>query len=115
MATISPENKVFTVMVRTRMVMFLQDQFVELVQRQVMPAMAALPGFISHTLHKSHDGTEVLNYLQWRSEADHAHCFSNPMWEVWADEVAMFLQTHRLPQEVMTYEVVASREAPQTG
>lgn len=28
------------------------------------------PGFIAAALHKSTDGTRVLNYAQWRSEAD---------------------------------------------
>lgn len=28
------------------------------------------PGFVSANLHKSHDGTKVVNYAQWRSKAE---------------------------------------------
>ena len=30
------------------------------------------PGFIGTALHRSTDGTHVVNYAQWRSEADYA-------------------------------------------
>ena len=30
------------------------------------------PGFIGAALHRSTDGTRVINYAQWRSEADYA-------------------------------------------
>lgn len=30
------------------------------------------PGLVGTALHRSTDGTRVVNYAQWRSEADHA-------------------------------------------
>jgi hypothetical protein len=32
--------------------------------------MQHLPGFVSATIHKSFDGTKVINYAQWRSRQD---------------------------------------------
>ena len=34
--------------------------------------MQHLPGFISASIHRSLDGTKVINYAQWRSQADFA-------------------------------------------
>jgi quinol monooxygenase YgiN len=32
--------------------------------------MRHLPGFVSASIHKSFDGTRVINYAQWRSQQD---------------------------------------------
>jgi heme-degrading monooxygenase HmoA len=32
--------------------------------------MKPMPGFISASIHKSIDGTRIVNYAQWRSNAD---------------------------------------------
>ena len=32
--------------------------------------MQHLPGFVSASIHKSFDRTKVINYAQWRSQAD---------------------------------------------
>jgi heme-degrading monooxygenase HmoA len=37
-----------------------------------------LPGFIGSSLHASLDGSRVLNYVQWRTEADHAAMMRHP-------------------------------------
>ncbi|HEX4203902.1 MAG TPA: antibiotic biosynthesis monooxygenase family protein [Ktedonobacteraceae bacterium] len=40
--------------------------------------MRKLPGFVSANLHKSLDGTKVVNYAQWRSQADFEAMQRNP-------------------------------------
>ena len=40
--------------------------------------MRHLPGFISASIHRSLDGTKVINYAQWRSQADFAAMTNNP-------------------------------------
>ena len=52
-----------------------QDKLVELMSQQVEEVMSQQPGFISINLHKSLDGTRVVNYVQWESQEllDRAH------------------------------------------
>jgi heme-degrading monooxygenase HmoA len=40
--------------------------------------MRHLPGFISASIHRSADGTKVINYAQWRSQADFDALKDNP-------------------------------------
>ena len=40
--------------------------------------MRRLPGFVSANLHKSTDGTRVVNYVQWRTHADFEAMQKNP-------------------------------------
>lgn len=52
-----------------------QQQLVSLMTEQVESVMSKQPGFISSTIHKSVDGTRVVNYVQWSSQEllDAAH------------------------------------------
>jgi heme-degrading monooxygenase HmoA len=45
-----------------------QQHLVELWQRAADELMRHLPGFVSASIHRSLDGTKVVNYAQWRSE-----------------------------------------------
>lgn len=47
-----------------------QAQLAELLTRATQETMRHLPGFVSASIHRSADGTKVINYAQWRSEAD---------------------------------------------
>jgi quinol monooxygenase YgiN len=49
-----------------------QSELVELLIRATEDTMRHLPGFISASIHRSVDGTKVVNYAQWRSPADFA-------------------------------------------
>ena len=40
--------------------------------------MKCLPGFVSANIHKSLDGTHVVNYGQWRSKEDFEAMLNNP-------------------------------------
>ena len=45
-----------------------QERLVELWQRATDEVMRHLPGFVSANVHRSLDGTKVVNYAQWESE-----------------------------------------------
>ena len=47
-----------------------QAQLAELLVRATHETMRYLPGFVSASIHRSVDGTKVINYAQWRSEAE---------------------------------------------
>jgi len=45
----------------------LQQTLIDLWQRATDDVMRHMPGFISANLHRSLDGTKVVNYAQWES------------------------------------------------
>jgi quinol monooxygenase YgiN len=47
-----------------------QQKLVQLLIDATEQTMKHLPGFISASIHKSQDGTKVINYAQWRSQKD---------------------------------------------
>lgn len=55
-----------------------QDELVNVLLRATEETMRHLPGFISASIHRSTDGTRVINYAQWRSPADFAAISKNP-------------------------------------
>ena len=46
--------------------------------RATQQIFARQPGFVSSSLHRSHDDEVILSYLQWRTEADHEACQRSP-------------------------------------
>ena len=55
-----------------------QQQLVDLLIEATEQTMKYLPGFVSANIHRSFDGTRVINYAQWRSQADFAAMRDNP-------------------------------------
>jgi quinol monooxygenase YgiN len=55
-----------------------QDQLVRMLNEAAETTMRRFPGFVSASIHKSLDGTRVVNYAQWRSREDFEAMFSNP-------------------------------------
>lgn len=47
-----------------------QQKLVQLLLDATDETMKHLPGFVSATIHKSHDGKKLVNYAQWRSLKD---------------------------------------------
>ena len=69
-------------------------------------------GFISGALHKSADGTRLVQYLRWRSEADHLACIHDPCWDT-DPSSKRFLdlaESEGVTMEVRVYEVVAEAD-----
>lgn len=55
-----------------------QTRLVELWQRATDDVIRHLPGFVSANVHRSLDGTKVVNYAQWESQAAFAAMFQDP-------------------------------------
>jgi quinol monooxygenase YgiN len=55
-----------------------QQRLVELWQRATDDVMRHLPGFISANVHRSLDGTKVVNYAQWESREAFDAMLQNP-------------------------------------
>ena len=49
--------------------------------RDGLMLFADFDGFVSGALHRSADGGRLVQYLQWRSEADHRTCMNDPRWD----------------------------------
>lgn len=55
-----------------------QWRLVEAWQRATDDVMRHRPGFISASIHRSFDGTKVVNYAQWESREAFAAMFQDP-------------------------------------
>ncbi|GGK64842.1 antibiotic biosynthesis monooxygenase family protein [Nocardia camponoti] len=55
-----------------------QDEFVRAWVEHTEKTMRHRPGFISANLHASVDGERVMNYAQWRSQADLQAALADP-------------------------------------
>ncbi|QDU63214.1 Tetracenomycin-F1 monooxygenase [Planctomycetes bacterium Pan216] len=109
MGSISCDDNLFTVMVRVRMPPEDQQPFLELSYRTI-GIFSKFPGFISCHQHRSHDGTEVLSYIQWQNLAAHEACQASPLWQTEGAEMIQYITSGRAEVDVQSYEVVASLE-----
>ena len=55
-----------------------QQKLVDMLVEATDETMKKLPGFISASIHRSLDGTKVVNYAQWRSKTDFDAMRQNP-------------------------------------
>ena len=69
-ATISKDRKLMTLVNVFTVSLEKQNELVDLLVRATEETMQHLPGFISASIHRSVDGTKVVNYAQWRTRAD---------------------------------------------
>lgn len=72
MATIEKGRKLVTLVNVFTVSPKKQAALVDLLVRATEETMRHLPGFISASIHRSLDGTKVINYAQWSSQADFA-------------------------------------------
>ena len=78
MATIEKNRKLMTLVNIFTVSPDKQTELADLLVRATDETMRHLPGFISASIHKSVDGAKVINYAQWRSQADFAALKDNP-------------------------------------
>ncbi len=78
MTMISPEQNVATLINVFTVAPEDQERLIELLDRATDEVMRHLPGFVSANLHKSLDGTRVVNYAQWESRAAFEAMLANP-------------------------------------
>jgi quinol monooxygenase YgiN len=77
--------------------------------REGLRQFARAAGFVRGALHKSTDGRRLVQYLQWRSEADHHACMNDPRWED-APTTRRFMElidSGRATMDVRIYDVTA--------
>ena len=55
-----------------------QQKLVDMLVEATDKTMKKLPGFLSASIHRSLDGTRVINYAQWRSKTDFDAMRQNP-------------------------------------
>ena len=109
MMVIDKDSGVTTVMVLMTVKPEDQDALTELALA-AEPFFAKQPGFVSASLHKSTDGTRLVQYLQWRSLADSEACMASPDWRADAGVAFMeFIGTGRATIEPQAYEVLSTR------
>jgi heme-degrading monooxygenase HmoA len=85
-----------------------QQRLVEAWQRGTDDLMRYLPGFISANIHRSLDGTRVINYAQWESREAFQATLGNPEVAAYFSELAQI----GTPAPVLTEVVSVHRAAP---
>jgi len=109
MATIAKDKNVYTVIVRLKNAGVDMGELTE-AARGGLAVFSRQPGFVSMTIHRSRDGSELLTYLQWRTEADHIACTRSPEVMAQSGDMMQLLQSGRVSMEMQTYEVIESTE-----
>jgi len=66
-------------------------------------------GFVAGALHKSADGSRLVQYLQWRSAAHHRACIEDTRWDTLPSSTTFLdhARAGRATVDVRTYLVVA--------
>jgi heme-degrading monooxygenase HmoA len=70
MATIEAGHEVLTLINVFTVARENQQKLVDTLVDATQQTMKRLPGFVSASIHRSLDGTKVVNYAQWRSKQD---------------------------------------------
>jgi len=78
MATISADRKLMTLINVFAVTRERQNELADLLVRATEETMRHLPGFRSARIHRSGDGTKVVNYAQRSSQADFEALKDNP-------------------------------------
>jgi quinol monooxygenase YgiN len=65
-----------------------QQQLIETWQRSTEETIRHLPGFVSANIHRSLDGTRVVNYAQWESREAFNAMLRDPSASAWVRELA---------------------------
>ncbi len=107
MATISSDADVVTVMARFRVAAEDQQTLIDLIA-EADPVLIHMPGFISSSIHRSLDGTEVVGYLQWRSAPDHEACVENLEMNEASAGLMAFIDSGQARVEVHHYAVTST-------
>ncbi len=77
---------------------------------ELEPILHRQIGLVSSSVHRSHDGTRVVDYLQWENKAAHdAWRNSTEMHEA-AAELMGLIETGTVGMEMHSYEVVSVHE-----
>jgi quinol monooxygenase YgiN len=112
MSAISADRSVFTVVTLLHCKPEDQDKLLSGFKLSVQ-WMRKHEGFVAARLHKSVDGTTILNYLQWRSQADFEAFVNRPGRAEREREFQQLLAAlGYAPPDRRPYEVVLRVEGP---
>lgn len=78
LATIDPTSRLVTLINVYDVVPENQAELVQLLANATEKVMQRQPGFVSVSIHRSIDGTRVVNYAQWASRKDFERMMNNP-------------------------------------
>jgi heme-degrading monooxygenase HmoA len=115
-ASIRAGADLFTVVVRVRTPSADDRTQVLDICRATQQIFAHQPGFVSSSLHRSHDDEVLLSYLQWRTEADHEACLRSPDFGTPDGRRLMqMVEEGRVEMDVRSYAVDQVIDAPDGG
>ncbi len=78
MITLTKDANVYTMIVHFEIEPAHQQEQIDAIVEFVESVVKHQPGFLSATLHKSTDGTRIVNYAQWESKAAWQAAFASP-------------------------------------
>jgi quinol monooxygenase YgiN len=107
MATISRDNAVCTLINIFTVAPENLERLLEVLDVATREVMQHLPGFVSANLHRSLDGTRVVNYAQWTTREAFEAMLQHP-----AAQRHMAEALRLASAEPRLYEVSATFEAP---
>lgn len=78
--------------------------------REGLTWFADFNGFVSGALHRSTDGSRLIQYLQWKSEKDHMACMNHPSWDdnPSSRRFMEFVESGQARVDVRVYDVVST-------
>jgi heme-degrading monooxygenase HmoA len=88
MATIDASRELMTLINTFEVEPGNADALIEALARATRDGIGQRKGFISASLHKSEDGSRVVNYAQWESKADFQAMLADPEAQVHMRECA---------------------------
>ena len=78
MTTISKEQTLTTLINVFEVEPKNQQKLIDILVKATEETMSKFPGFISANIHRSLDGTRVVNYAQWRRREDLENAVQSP-------------------------------------
>jgi heme-degrading monooxygenase HmoA len=97
----------FIVTTRTFYKYELNDHVLDLAKRSY-PIFNKQKGLISIQIHKAHDGSHIMSYMNWESKEDHEACMVSPDFAPVNGEWQELFGTGKAQFELNTYETIAS-------
>ena len=110
MIVIDKEAPLVTVIVRFLVTPAHQAQLLVLTEELMAPLMGQQPGFVSSSFHRSRDGTQVVNYAQWRSVQDYEAFGREPSVQAPVGHIRDFMREAGIRVESQVFDVSFSVE-----
>jgi len=111
----SESSRPFVVMIRFSVHPDDVAELSELVTEMIMeigPFLASQPGFLGFRSHRSLDGSEVVNLIQWKGRADHEAAMSHPEMESAGGGLMEWVESGRATLATDLYEIASDIAPP---